>query len=83
MSLKSARMKKIQSKMKSLEKPQHLSRYKSMGISSEAQEHVTPQTVIGIGRTPSDLIVFPVTCKNIEDPIKKEGARVATTFKFD
>ena len=69
--------------MKSLEKPQHLSRYKSMEISSEAQEHVTPQTVIGSGRTPYDLIVFPVTSKNEEDPIRNEGARVATTLKFD
>ena len=27
--------------------------------------------------------VFPVTCKNEEDPIKNEGARVVTTLYID
>ena len=82
MSLKSARIKKIQSKMKSLEKPQHFSRYKSMGIFSDAQWQVPPQTLIGSGRT-HDLLVFLVSCKNEEDPNNDEGARMATTLKFD
>ena len=30
-----------------------------------------------------DFIVFLVTCKNEEDPIKTEGARVLTTFNSD
>ena len=70
MPLKSARIKKIQSKIKSLEKPQHFFRNKSMGIFSDAQGQVTPQTVIRSGRTPHDLMVFLVSCKNEEDPTK-------------
>ena len=30
-----------------------------------------------------DLMVVPVTCKNEEDPIKNEGARVVTTLFID
>ena len=30
-----------------------------------------------------DIIVFLVTCKNEEDPIETEGARVATTLNID
>ena len=45
-----ARMKKIQSKMKSLERPHHFSHYKSMGIFPDTQGQVTPQSTIGFGR---------------------------------
>ena len=30
-----------------------------------------------------DIIVVLVTCKNEEDPIKNEGARVATTLNIE
>ena len=45
-----ARMKKIHSKMKSLERPHHFSHYKSMGIFPDTQGQVTPQSIIGFGR---------------------------------
>ena len=44
-----AKMKKIQSKMKVLEWPQHISHCKSMGI-FDAQGQVTLQLVVGSGR---------------------------------
>ena len=82
MSLLPARMKMIQSKMKGLEWSQHCSYYKSMFF-SDAQGQLTPQSMIGFWpnfeliRT---LMVFLITCKNQEDPIKNEGARVLRTF---
>ena len=67
-------------KKRSLEKPQHFSRYKSMVIFfSDTQGHVTPQTMIGSGRTPYDLTVFFVNCKVGEDPNKNKGTRGTTT----
>ena len=45
-----ARMKKIQSKMKELECSQDFPHYKSMGIFSDAQGQLTPQTLIESGR---------------------------------
>ena len=45
-----ARMSNIQSKMMSLEWPQDFSHTKSMGIYSDAQWHVTPQSVIRSSR---------------------------------
>ena len=47
MSLFSARMKRFQSKMKTLECPKHFSNYKSMGILSDAQGQLTPKTIVG------------------------------------
>ena len=41
-----ARMKKIQSKMNSLEWPQHFSQYKSIGIFRFAQGKLTPQPLV-------------------------------------
>ena len=82
MSLLPARMKMIQSKMKGLEWSQHCFYYKSMFF-SDAQGQLTPQSMIGFWpnfeliRT---LMVFLITCKNQEDPIKNEGARVLRTF---
>ena len=46
MCLLPARMKKIQSKMKSLEWPQHFSHYKSMGIFRFAQGQLTPHPLV-------------------------------------
>ena len=45
----SARMKKIQSKMKALECSQDFPNYKSMGIFSEAQGQLTPQSLVESG----------------------------------
>ena len=59
-----ARMKKIQLKMKALECSQDFSHYKSMG---------NFKLVRGV----MDVLV---TCKNEDDPIKNEGARVVTTL---
>ena len=74
MSLLSARMRMIDSKMKELEWSQDFSHYKSMGIFQIAQGQLTPQSLV------RDLMDVLVTCKYEEDPIKNEGARVDTTF---
>ena len=50
MSSSPARMKMIQSKMKELEWSQHFSHYKSMGIFPDAQEQLTPQSIVRSGR---------------------------------
>ena len=76
-------MKKIQSKMKGLEWPQHFSLYKYMGISLRRSR--TPNSTVGGRIWPKvDLcrffMVVLVTFKNEEDLIKNEGARVATRF---
>ena len=68
-------MKKIRSKMKELECLQHFSHYKSMGIFSDAQGQLTPQSLVELVR---DIMVVLVTCKYEEDPIKIEAARVLT-----
>ena len=62
-----ARMKMIQSKMK------------SMGIFPDAQWQLIPQSLIRSGRLSvlvRDVINVLATCKNKEDPIKNESARV-------
>ena len=56
---------------------------KVYGFFSDAQGQLTLQSMIGFWpnfeliRT---LMVFLITCKNQEDPIKNEGARVLRTF---
>ena len=45
-----ARMRKIDSKMKELECSQDFSHYKSMGIFSDAQGQLTPQSLVRPGR---------------------------------
>ena len=81
MSLLPARMRMIDSKIKELECTQDFSRYKSMGIFPDAQGQLTPQSTarsnFELGR---DFMVFFLTCKNEEDPIKNRGARVFTTL---
>ena len=42
----SAKMKKINSKLKALEWSQHITHYKSMGIFPDAQWHLTPQSKV-------------------------------------
>ena len=66
-----------------LEWPQHFSHYKSMGIFPDAQGQLTPQSEVEPSRNFElirDVMVVLVTCKNEEDLIKNEVARVATTF---
>ena len=67
--------------MNALEWPQHLSHYKSMGIFQDAQGQLNPQSVIRSGRNSNSFVL--VTCKNEEDPIKNEGARLATRLYVD
>ena len=85
MSLLPARMKKIQFKIKALECSQDFSHYKSRGIYPGAQGQLT----VVHGRIWSnselfqDFMVVLITCKNEEDPIKNEGARVFTTLNIN
>ena len=70
-------MKKIHPNMKALEWSQHFSHYKSMGIFSNPLGQLTPQSLV---RSIGDFMVVLVTCKNKEEPIKNEEARVVTIF---
>ena len=83
MSLLPARMKMIQSKMKALECSQDFSHYKSMGIfsrRSRAANTAVHDQILSNFELVQDFIVFLVTFKNEEDPIKNEGDRVFTTL---
>ena len=53
-----------------------------MGIFRFGQGQLTPQSLVKSGRNSNfrDIMVFLLTCKNKEDPIKNEGARVFTTL---
>ena len=78
-----ARMMLIKSKMKELECSQDFSHYKSMGIFTDAQGQLTPQSLVRSGRISNssrDVMDVLVTCKYEKDPIKNEGARVDTTL---
>ena len=74
-----ARMMLIKSKMKELECSQDFSHYKSMGIFTDAQGQLSPQSLVRSGRISNSSDVL-VTCKYEKDPIKNEGARVDTTL---
>ena len=84
MSLLHERMRMIDLKMKELECSQDFSHYKSMGIFPDAQGRLTQQFLVRSGRISNsniqDVMDVLITCKYEEDPIKKEGARVDTTF---
>ena len=75
-------MKKIQFKIKVLECSQDFSHYKSMGIFPDAQEQLTAVHgwIWSNFELVQDFMVVLITCKNEEDPIKNEGARVFTTL---
>ena len=78
-----ARMRMIDLKMMELECSQDFSHYKSMGIFSDAQGQLTPQSFFPIWpnfELVRDVMDVLVTCKYEEDPIKNEGARVDTTL---
>ena len=78
--LLSARMTKIHQKMNALEWSQYLSHYKSMGIFPDAQGQLTHKSLVGFFEPIQDVIVVLVTCKNKEELIKNEVARVVTRF---
>ena len=68
-------MKKIQLKMKALECSQDFSHYKSMGIFSDAQGQVTPQSLVRSGRisNSSEMLCMsslPVSMKKIRSKMK-------------
>ena len=73
----------IQSKMKELEWSKQFFHYKSMlfffrrskAVNSAALSLISPNLEFV-----RDFIVALVTCKNEEDPVKNEGARVFTTL---
>ena len=73
-------MRKIRSKMKVLEWSQQTSDCKSMQIFYDAQGKLTPQSEVGSILNSNSSKVVLVTCKNEEDPIKNEGARVVITM---
>ena len=57
-----------------------------MGIFYDAKGQLTPQSEVGSTLNTKLIEVFMVvlvTCKNEEDPIKNEGARVVTTLFID
>ena len=81
--LLSARMKKIHPKMKVQEWSQNFSQYNSMGIFPDAQGQLTHKSLVQscpIWKQIRDFMVVLVTCKNKEELIKNEGARVVTRF---
>ena len=54
-----------------------------MGIFSDAQGQVTHKSQVGsclISKPIRDIMGLLVACKNEEDPMKNEGARVVTTL---
>ena len=53
-----ARMKKIQFKIKMLERSQDFSHYKSMGIFPDAQGQVTLQSMVGSGQISNSSKIF-------------------------
>ena len=76
-------MRKIHSKLKALEWSQYFSHYKSTGIfskSSRAANSEVPGRILLNFEFIQDIMDLLVTCKNEEDPIQNEGARVITTL---
>ena len=51
-----------------------------MGIFSDGQRQLTHGQIWSNFELTRDCIVVLITCKNEEDPIKNEGARVFTTL---
>ena len=69
--------------MKELECSQDVSHYKYMGIFPDAQRAANSAVLGPIWpnfKLVLDFMHVLATCKNKEDPIKNEGARVLTTF---
>ena len=75
MSLLPARMRTIDSKMKQLECSQDFSHYKSMGIFPDAQEQLTPQSLVRSGRISNSskmlcMSSLPASMKKIRSKMK-------------
>ena len=76
-------MKKIKLKMKVLDCSQDFFHYKSMGIFSRrarAANSAVHAPIWSNFELVQDFMVYLLTCKNEEDPIKNRGARVFTTL---
>ena len=74
----------IYSKMNALEWSHYISNKKSMGIFKRFKGNSKVQGLIWPNFEPIyAFIVDLVTCKNEEDPIKNEGARVVTTLSIN
>ena len=55
-----------------------------MAIFSDTQGQLTPHSVVKSGRNSGDFMaVLRSTCKNENDPIKTEGARMLTRLYID
>ena len=68
-------------KVKVLECLKYFNHYKSMGFFSETQGHITSQSLVRPDRMLISyeiclVVLVTYTCKNEEDRIKNEGARV-------
>ena len=72
----------ICSNLKALEWSQHFFHYKSMGIFKTLKGNLPKvQGLIWPNFEPiRDIMGLLVACKNEDDPIKNEGARVVTTL---
>ena len=71
----SARMRMIESKIKELECSQDFSHYKSMVILPDAQEQLTPQSLVRSGRISNSsevlwIVLLPTSMKKIRPKIK-------------
>ena len=78
--------KKYCSKMKAPVLSQHFSHHQSMGFFPDAQGQLHMQSLVPscrISKPIQDFITALVTCKNKDDLIKNEGARVVKTLFID
>ena len=76
-----ARIKKDPIQNEGAKSSQDFSHYKSMGIFPNTQGQRTQQSMVRSGLISNTSIFYSCphyTCKNEQDPIKNEGARVAT-----
>ena len=85
--LVSAKMKRFQSKTKALEWSQHLSHCKSMGIFSDGQGQLTPQSMVGSGQISNSfktlwLSLLPAKIKKILTKMKALDCSQHYTFIF-
>ena len=72
---------KIQSEMKALEYSQYFPDREFMGIFQDAHGQLTPQSKQGPNlELIQEFMIVLVTCKNEENLIKEEGARVIKTL---
>ena len=71
--------------MKALELSQHISQYKSMGIFQTLKDSLLHSSMSDLAEfwTHPRFLSVLVACKNEEDAIKNEGARVVTTLIID